>query len=275
MTGFELTSALYDIFRELSKTAIFQELCDEQSSTGPGQCIYCRTLEARFSTEEHVFPEGLGNDEIILEKGYVCDRCNNGLLAQLDQALLDFGPIAFLRVLYVPHTKGGKFPSANLRNMAIKKTAPTCIAIDAKDRTGLPYNLEDLGNDGVRFQFSASKHMPNPILIGRAYFKIALGMIAYNHSAEFALAERYEPARAFVRGERGFPNRLILATLAEPHRNLIVYWQKLERGTIFFIDIFGVVAVFNMEDESPVPFPDNFDLSKCIVFELSKSAAAR
>jgi hypothetical protein len=96
--------------------------------------------------------------------------------------------------------------------MEIRKTTPTYIEIHAKDKTGLPREQEDLGDGLVRFKLSSSDHTFNAALIGRAYFKIALGTIAHDQGAEYALVECYEPARAFVRGEQGFPNRLILIT---------------------------------------------------------------
>lgn len=29
------------------------------------------------SSEEHIIPKSLGNDDLILEKGTICDACNN------------------------------------------------------------------------------------------------------------------------------------------------------------------------------------------------------
>jgi hypothetical protein len=63
------------------------------------KCIYCLQITGSFESEEHIFPESLGNKDLILGRGYVCDRCNNGILAVLDNALMKFEPIAFLQVL--------------------------------------------------------------------------------------------------------------------------------------------------------------------------------
>ena len=107
-------AALFELVRALRGTAAFQALEREQA-TGPGQCIYCRTTEGPFTSEDHVLPEGLGNDALVLSKGTVCDPCNHGDLSGLDEALLNYAPIASLRTLYVPYTKGGKLPSADFR----------------------------------------------------------------------------------------------------------------------------------------------------------------
>jgi HNH endonuclease len=92
LNGFELTSVLYDIVLALRATDAFQEFRREQK-TGPGQCIYCTKTEGSFTSEEHILPEALGNDDLVLESGYVCDSCNNGLLALLSGASTKFMPL--------------------------------------------------------------------------------------------------------------------------------------------------------------------------------------
>jgi hypothetical protein len=271
VNGFDLMSALFDIVCELRHTDAFQELEREQA-TGPRQCIYCTTTEATFTSEEHVLPEGLGNDALVLGKGHVCDSCNHGYLALLDEALLGYAPIAALSTLHVPHTKGGKLPSANLQNVTMKKTTPTRLEILAKDETGLLREEEKLSDGSIRLSFSARGGTSNTTLIARAYFKISLGTVAYDCGAEFALEQRYDSARAFIRGERDFPNPLILKSEGKPHGRIQVDWLKLQPGTVFIIDIFGLIAVFNLEAEPVTHLPADFDTSAFIVLDLKKSA---
>jgi len=80
------------------------------------------------------------------QRGVVCDKCNNGILAILDNYLLSFEPIAFLQVYFVPYTKQGKLPEANFQNMTIKKTHPLYIKVTVKDKTGNPKNRKSLGD---------------------------------------------------------------------------------------------------------------------------------
>jgi hypothetical protein len=42
-----------------------------------------------ITSEEHPVPESIGNHELVLPRGVVCDRCYNGPLAALDEALVD------------------------------------------------------------------------------------------------------------------------------------------------------------------------------------------
>ncbi len=42
----------------------------------PFKCVFCGASEP-FSSEEHIVPDSLGNDILVLAKGWVCDNCNN------------------------------------------------------------------------------------------------------------------------------------------------------------------------------------------------------
>lgn len=42
----------------------------------PMKCILCDG-NGPFSSEEHIVPHSLGNDILILPKGWLCDKCNN------------------------------------------------------------------------------------------------------------------------------------------------------------------------------------------------------
>ncbi len=42
----------------------------------PFKCILCNKGSS-FKSKEHIIPDSLGNDILILEKGWICDKCNN------------------------------------------------------------------------------------------------------------------------------------------------------------------------------------------------------
>jgi hypothetical protein len=73
-------------------------------------CLFCRREDGGFTSREHALPESMGNTELILPPGVVCDRCNNGPLSQLDQALCEFGPIAMRRTMLGVSNKQGTIP---------------------------------------------------------------------------------------------------------------------------------------------------------------------
>ena len=142
--GFELIYVLFDVIKLIEKSATYQVL---YKGAGPAnaKCIYCLTTTAIFDSEGHVFPEALGNDKLVLPKGYECDKCNHEILARLDSALLKFEPVAILQVQFVPYRTDGKLPKANFGNLTMELTSPRNIAIKAKDKDGTPKEREASG----------------------------------------------------------------------------------------------------------------------------------
>ena len=45
-------------------------------SLAPNVCIFCNA-GGPFTAKEHIVPHSLGNDLLVLDKGWVCDSCNN------------------------------------------------------------------------------------------------------------------------------------------------------------------------------------------------------
>jgi HNH endonuclease len=75
-------------------------------------CLFCKQGDGGFVSAEHVFPESLGNTELVLPPGVVCDRCNNGPLSTLDQTICNFLPIKMRRTMLGIQSKAGKVPTA-------------------------------------------------------------------------------------------------------------------------------------------------------------------
>lgn len=40
------------------------------------RCVFCKN-DSPFSPVDHIVPKSLGNDIIVLDKGWVYDKCNN------------------------------------------------------------------------------------------------------------------------------------------------------------------------------------------------------
>src|SRR5207249_1700021 len=73
-------------------------------------CLVCRRSDGGFTTVEHSLPESLGNRDVTLPNGVVCDRCNNGVLSDLDQSLAEFWPLKIRRTFLGVPSKAGKIP---------------------------------------------------------------------------------------------------------------------------------------------------------------------
>ncbi len=73
-------------------------------------CLFCDS-GTEFNTKEHIIPESLGNDDLILEKE-ICDKCQN-YLSQIEHYVLSKTPLGFWRTLLTIKTKKGKLPAVD------------------------------------------------------------------------------------------------------------------------------------------------------------------
>ena len=245
--AFRIISFIFDVIQAIESKEEYKDKFKPEDSNIK-KCIYCLSETGDFNTEEHIFSESLAGDEIYLPKGFVCDICNNGISSQLDNALINFEPIAFLRVQFTPYTKAGKFPKANFHNMVLEKTDPNHIRITAKDKTGRPQNERTLPDGQVAFNLTWKGKKLEWKLYARAIYKIALGFVAYDMGHEAALDERYHSARDFILKGKTFNNNMLVSTKSKPHPSIRSHCNMQSGGTPFFIDIFGMMFFINLEE---------------------------
>jgi len=248
--AFRVISVIFDLIRGIENHDEYKSKFLPEESTLK-KCIYCLSETGTFNSEEHILPETLAGDNIYLPKGFVCDACNNGISSQLDEALINFEPIAFLRVQFTPYTKTGKFPKANFQNMVIEKTDPNHIKITAKDKTARPKNKRTLEDGQEAFNLTWTGKKLTWKLYARAIYKFALGFVAHDMGHAAALDERYQPARDFILGRASFNNNMVVSTKSKPHPEIRTHCDMNYGGTPFFIDIFGMIFMINLE-ESPI-----------------------
>jgi len=77
-----------------------------------GTCLFCQS-EGPYTREEHIIPEALGNDDLLLV-GEVCDKCNQYFGTEVERFVLAKTPLAFWRVFLGIRTKHGKLPHVEL-----------------------------------------------------------------------------------------------------------------------------------------------------------------
>jgi hypothetical protein len=242
LTGFKVVSALFDIVLQVEHNVTHGEAPSEKL------CIYCLGTEGSFTSEEHIVPESLGNDDAVLPKGFVCDACNNGALSELDSALIQFEPVAFLRVQHVQYTKAGKFPKANFSTFTFEKTGPRHLKLTPKNKAGEIKNLRQTGDDTHTFNVEWKGKKINWNLIGRALYKIGLGMVAFKQGRERACESKFDAAREFIRTGTGVENNLVVRTKFQPHPSIQTLYLDIPEGTPVFIDLFGFAFFLNLEN---------------------------
>jgi hypothetical protein len=253
---FHVTSMLFDILLEVGKDERYSSFFHDEVITDK-RCIYCLSDTGMFTSDEHIVPESLGNYDTVLRKGFVCDTCNNEVLSRLDEALLDSDLLGFLKTLFMPYTKAGKLPQAEYQNFSMKKTRPNHIVfIEKTKKKSFTFDSKD-ENGYTRFSIKMKGRKKfDPIIIGRALYKIGLGMVAFYQGKEIACENKYDAARGFIRGERYFHNNLLMSENNKPHPHITSRWDTSWGGTCFLIDIYGLVFLFNLEETPEIAFSE-------------------
>jgi len=268
--GFSLVSDIFDVIYHIEKGQ--KHKLHITTKKEKKRCIYCLETSASFTSEEHILPESIGNYDLVLDKGVVCDECNNTILSQLDHIFLKFEPISFLQVHFVPFTKSGKLPKANFQNMTIEKTHPRHIVITAKDKRGDIQNLKYFSDNSYTFDLNVRGKKFIPEDIGRALYKIALGMIAFDKGTEEACSNKYDKARDFIFNRSDFNNNLLLSTEIKLNPELRVHHSFCNIGTPFIIEIYGLIFMLNLEEEPKVEMSsEELSRLKFASFSLNKA----
>lgn len=91
--------------------AILRSVSDNRLNRPPPfQCLFCQRSDGPFNSVEHPIPESLGNDELIIPRGWVCDKCNSYFGSKLESKVLSLPPFGIERLAYSVRSKKGKFP---------------------------------------------------------------------------------------------------------------------------------------------------------------------
>jgi hypothetical protein len=234
------------------------------------KCIYCLSEEGPFGSQEHVLPESLGNTEMLLAPGIVCDPCNHGTLSQLDQILIQFPPLALLRVQMLDYTKQGKRPRADFQNMTIEKIDNQTIRIFGKDKTADFKKREKLPDNRVLWRHEAQTRKILRIPLARSLYKVGLGFVAFKLGHDAALEERYDRARRFITNGGAFPNSLLLTRESITRFNTHIRCTFQFGGTLICVSIWGVGFALNLEQSPRVRNFPEFEEDGIIEFELDE-----
>lgn len=187
-------------------------------------CLICRRSDGGFTTQEHPLPESMGNKEVVLPNGVVCDRCNGGVLSDLDQTLCEFFPLKMRRTMLGVESKAGKVPhtkfaTGSLRHNGLTPDGQAALYFEinsASDKKTF-YEKGRVG-DRVEMSFNAKGGKPMTprycAVLSRALLKSAFECAWLDHG-EMMLEPRFDHVRAAILGEsrNGF---LVVARRCDP-----------------------------------------------------------
>jgi hypothetical protein len=171
-------------------------------------CLYCRS-SGPFSTKEHVVPESLGNDDLILT-GEVCDACQRYFGKEVERYVLDKTPLAFWRVLLQIRTKKGNVPACDTGQLREDKgTIPDRhahhedLGFTAHEDGSISVDIDDgeIIRDilqGTKTDFKMVLSPKKLHMLGRFLGKVGLGILATNDAAR-ARDQRFDQVRRYAR----------------------------------------------------------------------------
>jgi hypothetical protein len=169
-------------------------------------CLFCKE-GLSFKTVEHIIPESMGNDDLIL-RGQICDKCQN-YLSQNEQYILSKTPMGYWRVILGIKTKKGRLPKADFTKPedargAISDCHP---AHDNFTIEALPdYTIEIMPSKDIEIHFDNTggatfKYVFTPMVLyemGRFLGKIGLALICLK-DAQRAYSGQFDDIRQYVR----------------------------------------------------------------------------
>ena len=171
-------------------------------------CLFCRS-EGPFSTVEHIVPESLGNDNLLLRE-HICDVCQAYFGKEIEQYVLSKTPLGFWRTILGIKTKQGRSPSVDFSQPKRQKGAFP-IVHPLQDNIGFTYHEDgstsvEINNpDIVKEIVQEGKNQFNFVftpkvihMVGRFLCKISVELICLS-DPEQARSETLLPARRYAR----------------------------------------------------------------------------
>ncbi|MBN1942521.1 MAG: hypothetical protein JW849_04420 [Phycisphaerae bacterium] len=176
-------------------------------------CLFCHS-NGPFSKPEHIIPEALGNDDLILFDE-VCDKCNQYFGSKIENFVLGKTPIAFWRTFLGIQKKKGKLPHVNLsqpkkqkgRLSSIHKIHDNFVGFTCHDDYSISVDIDDsniirdiIAGTQKEFKFVFTPYVLS--MMGRFFCKIGIELLCLN-DRKHARSHFFDQARNFARNGNG------------------------------------------------------------------------
>ncbi len=227
-----------------------------------GICIWCKNEVKKFSVE-HIIPEPIGcPKDFHLEKGDICNPCNNKL-SKLDQAVIDEFDIASF-MAGIPR-KRNKTPLINNRGNLVGKYTEEGKAvfvnmernsINAIDSTHLskygksPRNIRaKFKRDGQIAEVSFQTSFGNSPKFVRGIYKIAFSSLVYFLGSKLALKREFDSIRNYVLYGKGKRKIIYKPCSDESYKNRV--WPPYLKNQNEYVVVMRIAFVEISVDLSP------------------------
>lgn len=177
-------------------------------------CIFCKEISDNSKSVEHIIPESLGNKSHTLEKGIVCDKCNNYFALKIEKKVLELPYFKSLRHRNYILNKKNRLPTENGfilhpngGQVDIIQKVGNIIEVNVNDK-----NIFNLISEG-KVDKLIIPILPSPptdnLFISRLLGKIALEALAQrvgqveNWNQDFIEHDGLDDLRSYVRYGKG------------------------------------------------------------------------
>jgi len=172
-------------------------------------CLFCRK-EGPFTRLEHIIPESLGNDDLVLFNE-VCDNCNQYFGSKIESFVLGKTPLAFWRAFLGIRTKKGQLPHVELSQprkdkgqfRTVHGSHDNLVGFTCHDDYSVSVDIQDdqivkeiLDDERKQFTFVFTPLVL--VMMGRFLCKVGVELICSSDS-DLARSEMFAQARAFSR----------------------------------------------------------------------------
>lgn len=182
----------------------------------PMKCLLCGAGD-RFLCREHLVPESLGNNILILAPGWICDDCNN-ICSAFESRALSGSVLGAERCRLAVVTKKGRPARATLHGVewfAEPTRGANVVSVEA-DWAGIPVILHRDGSGTLVFPM----HDDSNVDVCRLLLKLGvelLGFLCHARGIQTDLSD----ARAFVLGLNTAPWPYFVLRVTEPPSSLL------------------------------------------------------
>lgn len=215
----------------------------------PFVCIFCGRSDVPFQSREHIVPDSLGNDLLVLSKGWVCDQCNN-TLSGFESRVLFSSILGAERCRLGAVNKRGRPVRSETHGVAwtARPGSKNGVEIEAKWRE-IPAVVSE---DQRRMRLFLPMHDDSNTDIARLLLKIGVEIVALRES-EMQNRSDLSDAIAFLFGKdcRAWPYFLLRDRSALLYLNSIfalvpsMMWECRQRGfDIFLHEIDSRLTIF-------------------------------
>lgn len=247
------------------------------------RCIFCKLPSGSSVSVEHIIPKSLGNDDHVLQAGWVCDSCNNYLARKVEAPFMnsEYGKLSRFE-MRVPNRRG-RTPIASGYHFP-SRTRVDLQHIEHGIVFSAPTEEEQLQLvSSIKTQPEGSFLTPAsdiPVLnyeVSRFIGMIALEILAFRcvdiegWNDEVVDNESFDELRAYVRrGRQGFvwpvhirriyPAANEFSDSGSPDFQVLHEFDllclKADDSPNQFTDIFAVIAIFGIEYTMNLGSPD-------------------